>query len=32
MALLMKNKVHLIREGLDQIKKTKGGMNKNKGY
>jgi hypothetical protein len=31
-ALLMKNKVHLTREGLDQIKKIKGGMNKNRGY
>jgi hypothetical protein len=31
-ALLMKNKVHLTREGLDEIKKIKGGMNKNRLY
>ena len=31
-ALLMQNKDHLTREGLDQIKKIKGGMNKNRGY
>jgi len=31
-ALLMKNKVHLTREGLDEIKKIKGGMNKNRVY
>ena len=29
-ALLMKNKVHLTREGLDEIKKIKGRMNKNR--
>nr|YP_010121876.1 LAGLIDADG endonuclease [Monilinia fructicola]QRF72252.1 LAGLIDADG endonuclease [Monilinia fructicola] len=29
-ALLMENKVHLTREGLDEIKKIKGGMNKNR--
>jgi hypothetical protein len=28
-ALLIKNKQHLTREGLDQIKKIKGSMNKN---
>lgn len=32
MALLMKNKVHLTREGLDVIKKIKGTMNKNRMY
>ena len=31
-ALLMKNKVHLTREGLDEIKKIKGTMNKNRVY
>jgi len=31
-ALLMKNKVHLTREGLDTIKKIKGTMNKNRAY
>ena len=31
-ALLIKNKQHLTREGLDQIKKIKGGMNKNRVY
>jgi len=31
-ALLIKNKQHLTREGLDQIKKIKGGMNKNRIY
>ena len=31
-ALLMKNKVHLTREGLDEIKKIKGGMNQNRLY
>ena len=31
-ALLIKNKQHLTREGLDQIKKIKGGMNKNREY
>jgi hypothetical protein len=31
-ALLMKNKVHLTREGLDEIKKIKGGMNKSRLY
>lgn len=31
-ALLMKNKVHLTREGLEEIKKIKGGMNKNREY
>jgi hypothetical protein len=31
-ALLMKNKVHLTREGLDEIKKIKGIMNKNRVY
>jgi hypothetical protein len=31
-ALLIKNKAHLTREGLDEIKKIKGGMNKNRGY
>jgi len=29
-ALLMQNKIHLTREGLDEIKKIKGGMNKNR--
>jgi hypothetical protein len=29
-ALLIKNKDHLTREGLDKIKKLKGGMNKNR--
>ena len=29
-AVLIKNKAHLTREGLDQIKKIKGGMNKNR--
>jgi hypothetical protein len=28
----MKNKEHLTREGLDEIKKIKGRMNKNRGY
>jgi len=31
-ALLIKNKEHLTRKGLDQIKKIKGGMNKNRIY
>jgi hypothetical protein len=31
-ALLIKNKQHLTREGLDQIKKIKGVMNKNREY
>jgi len=31
-ALLIKNKQHLTREGLDQIKKIKGSMNKNRKY
>lgn len=31
-AILIKNKKHLTREGLDQIKKIKGGMNKNRMY
>ena len=31
-ALFIKNKQHLTREGLDQIKKIKGGMNKNRIY
>ena len=31
-ALLIKNKQHLTREGLDQIKKIKGSMNKNREY
>lgn len=31
-ALFMKNKVHLTREGLDSIKKIKGRMNKNRVY
>jgi hypothetical protein len=29
-AFLMENKAHLTREGLDEIKKIKGGMNKNR--
>jgi hypothetical protein len=31
-ALLIKNKQHLTRKGLDQIKKIKGGMIKNRVY
>lgn len=31
-ALVIKNKQHLTREGLDKIKKVKGGMNKNRIY
>jgi len=31
-ALLMKNKAHLTRKGLDDIKKIKGTMNKNRVY
>jgi hypothetical protein len=31
-ALLMQNKVHLTREGLDKIKIIKGTMNKNRVY
>ena len=31
-ALLIENKQHLTREGLDQIKKIKGNMNKNRKY
>ena len=31
-AQIMKNKGHLIREGLDEVKKIKGGMNKNRKY
>jgi hypothetical protein len=31
-ALLIKNKKHLTREGLDEIKKIKGSMNKNREY
>lgn len=31
-ALLIKNKTHLTRKGLDEIKKIKGGMNKNRKY
>jgi len=31
-ALLIKNKQHLTREGLDKIKEIKGGMNKNRVY